>query len=174
MERPDQILRMCSSFAGYPTAVQVRATKDRSGTYNYLPTGLCRPACLIVAERSGTSSCSKLSAPQHKLDCPRYRYQARDLTVETTRDGSGGRWGRWGRPGGRSLGREARGWRRIFQLGPPVRSAGRFEFSSGTSCVVLRLPRAPAAVAANVGGAWNLVPIVRALPTDYKFVGDDT
>ena len=24
------------------------------------------------------------------------------------------------------------------------------------------------------GGAWNLVPIVQALPTDYKFVGDDT
>ena len=58
--------------------------------------------------------------------------------------------------GGGGLGGGRRGGRRaggacIFQLGPPVRLAGgRFEFSSGTSCVV------SAAVAANVWerGIW--------------------
>ena len=80
--------------------MQVRATKDRSGTYSYLPTGLCRPACLIVAERSGTFVVLEAFSSPAQTWLSKIPYQARNRTGPTTRPmgpvGGGGLGEAWG------------------------------------------------------------------------------
>jgi len=118
--------------------VQVRATKDRSGTYSYLPTGLCRPACLIVAERSGTFVVLEAFSSPAQTWLSKIPYQARNRTGQTTRPMGpvGGGGGGGGLGGGRWGGRRAGGG--VSSTSAPVLSGpGRCDLNFRPARLVL-------------------------------------